>query len=96
MNIQPGLKESQLTINNKSLLEAKDINLKSKVNSNGLLRFLVQAPIDKMMKGDQSIRFNIGYRDQDNYPDTENSTLFWKPLWGTPDDYKNSGTFILK
>ncbi len=96
LNIQPGPKESHLTTNNKSLLEAKDINLKSKVNSNGLLRFMVQAPIAKIMKDDQSIRFNIGYRDQDNYPDVENSTLFWKPLWGTPDDYKNSGTFILK
>jgi hypothetical protein len=60
------------------------------------MRFEFQIPLDKIMKTDQSLRFNIGYRDQDNHPDVENSTLFWKPVWGTENDYKNSGTYILK
>jgi len=94
-NIQPGLKESVITSDAKSTLEVKDIQLKSNIDPKGLLRFIVQVPIDKIMKPDHSIRFNIGYRDQDNHPDVENSTLLWKPLWGSPDDYKNSGTYII-
>lgn len=96
LSIQPDVKESILTSDNKSLLQAKDVILKSKVNTNGMLRFLIQLPLDKIVKQDHSFRFNIGYRDQDNTPDIENSTLFWKPVWGSAGDYKNSGTYIVE
>ena len=95
-SIQPGVKESVVSVDGRSSLGTKDILLKSIVNVNGQLRFTVQIPIDKIVKQDHSIRFNIGYRDQDNYPDVENSSLFWKPVWGTANDYKNSGTFLLQ
>ena len=96
LNIEPGTNKTLLANGNKSFLEVKDIAVESKVNREGQLRFTIQVPISKIMKPDQSIRFNIGYRDQDNHPDKENSTLFWKPVWGTETDYRNSGTFILK
>jgi hypothetical protein len=96
LNIEPGSRKALLANGNKSLLESKDIAVENKVNSEGQLSFTIQIPISKIMKPDQSIRFNIGYRDQDNRPDKENSTLFWKPVWGTETDYKNSGSFILK
>jgi predicted phosphodiesterase len=96
LTIQPDVKESILTMDNKSLLQANDVTLKSKVNTNGMLRFLIQLPLDKIVKQDHSLRFNIGYRDQDNTPDIENSTLFWKPVWGSAGDYKNSGTYIVE
>lgn len=95
-NIQPGLNESSVTAEKKSLIDVKDIVLKSKINSDGKLRFLLQVPLDKLSKPDHSFRFNIGYRDQDNYPDIENSTLSWKPVWGSAGDYENSGTYILE
>ena len=94
-SITPGLKESFLTGKGDETLQTKDIKMKSRINASGLLRFVIQVPIDKIMKPDHSIRFNIGYRDQDNHPDIENSTLFWKPVWGSAGDYKNSGTYIL-
>jgi hypothetical protein len=53
-------------------------------------------PLNKIVKNDQSFRINIGYRDQDNLPEKQVSTLFWKPLWNSENDYQNSGTFILK
>lgn len=53
-------------------------------------------PLHEIVKSDQSFRINIGYRDQDNLPEKQVSTLFWKPIWNTVGDYKNSGTFILK
>ncbi len=53
-------------------------------------------PLKKIVKSDQSFRINIGYRDQDNLPEKQVSTLFWKPLWNSEGDYSNSGTFILK
>jgi hypothetical protein len=95
-SIQPMLKNAVVTVDGKTVLDAKDIQLKSMIDPNGQLRFLIQLPLDKIMKADRSVRFNIGYRDQDLKPDVENSTLFWKPVWGTSGDYKNSGTYLIK
>lgn len=94
-SIEPSGNGASISKTGKSLLEVKDVVLKSKVNVNGKLRFLLQVPIEKIEKEDHSIRFNIGYRDQDNRPDVENSTLFWKPVWNSASDYKNSGTYLL-
>lgn len=95
LSIEPSVSGSSIKAEKESSLNVKDVVLKSKVNANGALRFLLQIPIEKIEKKDHSFRFNIGYRDQDNHPDVENSTLFWKPLWNSATDYKNSGTYIL-
>jgi hypothetical protein len=95
-SIQPMLEGAGVTVSGQTILAAKDVLLKSIVNPDGQLRFLVRVPLDKIMKADRSVRFNIGYRDQDLKPDIENSTLFWKPVWGTTGDYKNSGTYLIR
>jgi len=94
-SIELSARGPSLTTDSKSSLNVKDVVVRSDVNPNGALRFLLQVPIEKIEKKDHSIRFNIGYRDQDNRPDVENSTLFWKPVWNSASDYKNSGTYIL-
>ena len=93
--IVPDRIKSSIQSNDKTELAVKDVQLKTGIE-NGLIKLMFRIPINSIMKPDQSIRFNIGYRDQDNHPDKENSTLFWKPVWGTETDYKNSGSFILK
>ncbi len=94
-NIELSAKGPLINTQSKSLLGVKDVVLKSQTDQKGALRFFLKVPIEKIKKKDRSFRFNIGYRDQDNHPDVENSTLFWKPVWGSATDYKNSGTYIL-
>ncbi len=53
-------------------------------------------PITAVVKKDRSLRMNMGYRDQDTLPEKQASTLFWKPIWRSGDDYKDSGAFIVK
>jgi predicted phosphodiesterase len=95
-SILPDNIKSAIQTNDKTVLDSKDVELKSEVKANGLIKFVLQVPIEKIIKPDHSIRFNIGYRDQDSFPDKENSTLFWKPVWGSETDYKNSGTYLIK
>jgi len=95
-NIEPSVTKSSITSESNSSLQVKDVALKSTVNANGTLRFLLQVPLEKIEKQDHSFRFNIGYRDQDNHPDIDNATLYWKPVWESENDYKNSGTYILE
>jgi hypothetical protein len=94
--ICPDPAEATLTTDDQSELTAEDLQLKSAVEGDGLIKIYLRAPINKIARADHSFRFNIGYRDQDNKPVRENSTLYWKPLWGTETDYQCSGTFLLK
>jgi len=94
--VVPDRIKSSVSSDDKAVLDIKDIQLKTAITENGLIKLLFRVPLDKIIKPDHSIRFNIGYRDQDNFPDKENSTLFWKPVWGTETDYINSGTFIIR
>ncbi len=94
--ILPDHIKSVMLPDSKTSLVGKDTRLKTTINGDHLIKLSLRVPLDKIMQAGGSIRFNIGYRDQDNYPDKQNSTLFWKPLWGTETDYINSGTFILK
>lgn len=93
--ILPDHVKSVILSDDKTSLDKKDVRLKTGITEHGLIKVLLRVPVDKIMKPDHSIRFNIGYRDQDNHPDKENSTLFWKPVWGTETDYINSGTFLI-
>lgn len=63
---------------------------------NGLLLIDYKLPLAGMLKPDGSLRINIGYRDQDLLPEKQVATLFWKPVWGSTDDYKNSGSFLFR
>ncbi len=96
INIQPDLKNPVVKIEGKSGLAIKDVQVTSLVNADGQQKYIIQLPLAKIIKPGNIIRINIGYRDQDNYPEKENSTLYWKPVWGSLDDYKNSGTFLIK
>ncbi len=48
---------------------------------------------DKVMT---SLRFNIGYMDHDNIQNTKPSEIFWKPVWGSEEDFPASGLFQYK
>ena len=93
--IYPDTIELTIQTANKTVLSTTDIQLKSSVEGDSLIKIMLRVPINKIAKDDNSFRFNIGYRDQDNNPVSSNSTLYWKPLWGSKTDYKLSGTFIL-
>jgi hypothetical protein len=86
---------NKTTIEGKGSIKMKDIEV-SKYFEGSLLMAEFKMPIEKLVKKDGSARVNIGFRDQDNIPDKQFSILFWKPVWGTADDYENSGTFYLK
>lgn len=42
------------------------------------------------------IRINIGIMDHDRLENTKPSILWWRPIWGSDQDYENSGVFFLK
>lgn len=87
--------DKQFKIEGKGAITAKDI-VSKKNFSNGRLLAELKIPLTKILKKDSTIRMNIGFCDEDATPEKTTSTLFWKPLWGTPGDYTNSGTFLIK
>jgi len=87
--------DDKFSIDGKGSIRANDIGFR-KFFTDDLLMMEFKIPIEKVLKNDNTLRMNIGFRDQDNTPEKWVSTLFWKPLWGSKFDYKNSGTFILK
>jgi hypothetical protein len=40
-------------------------------------------------------RLNIGFRDQDDLTSSDQSVLWWRPIWGSRSDYTGSGMFKL-
>ncbi|MFI5128420.1 MAG: metallophosphoesterase family protein [Chitinophagales bacterium] len=93
LTISPG--DGKITIEGKGSIGAKDIKTK-RYFSDSILMMDITLPAVTLTKTDNSVRVNIGYRDQDNFPEKTSATLYWKPIWGSDDDYKNSGTFLLK
>ncbi len=93
--IYPDSVKSTLRTDHHTKLTAEDIQLRSAVRKENCIKIMLRVPIDKIARADNSFRFNIGYRDQDNSPVQRNSTLYWKPLWGSETDYQFSGTFML-
>ena len=43
-----------------------------------------------------AFRLNIGFADLDDISSTDPSVLWWKPKWGSRNDYGGSGIFIIK
>lgn len=41
-------------------------------------------------------RINIGFRDQDDTTSSDQSVIWWKPVWNSKDDYPNSGLFKIE
>ncbi len=95
-NILPGKLKSSIESIDNTMIGIKDLQLKTVIDASGSTRILLQIPLDKIVKPDNSFRFNIGYRDQDNHPSKQHSIMFWKPLWGTETDYKDSGSFLIE
>ena len=85
----------KMTIEGKGSLTEKDIVV-TKQFDGSLFLAEFKIPLQRLLKKDRSLRLNIGFRDQDNMPEQQFSVIFWKPLWGSPGDYKNSGAFLLK
>jgi predicted phosphodiesterase len=94
--IYPDPVKSTLGTGDQTELTGKDVQVMSAVEGGNLIKIYLRVPINKITRADDSFRFNIGYRDQDNKPVQENSTLYWKPVWDTETDYQFSGTFLLK
>ncbi|HYK57528.1 MAG TPA: hypothetical protein VEV15_13765, partial [Flavisolibacter sp.] len=86
---------NKMTVEGKGAITIKDIGV-TKHFQDSLLMTEFKIPITRLIKKDHSVRINIGFRDQDNIPEKQFSTIFWKPIWGSQSDYKNSGTFLLK
>jgi predicted phosphodiesterase len=84
----------KMTIEGKGSLTLKDISV-TKHFDGSLFLATFKIPVTQLKKKDHSVRINIGFRDQDNLPEKQFSIIFWKPVWGTPGDYKNSGSFLL-
>lgn len=82
-------------VQGKGSIQLKDIEAQKFFN-NGLCLMEFKLPLHKIVKTDGTVRMNIGFRDQDATPEKWVSTLFWKPLWNSPGNYINSGTFIIK
>jgi hypothetical protein len=76
-------------------VQVKDVRVKTVVDDDGMVRLLLRTPVAGLEKADSSFRFNIGYHDQDDHPESHHSSIYWKPRWGTETDYRGSGTFIL-
>lgn len=49
----------------------------------------------KNLKSD-FFRLNIGFRDQDDTTSSDQSIIWWKPRWGSVNNYPGSGMFQLK
>jgi predicted phosphodiesterase len=92
--INPYLNKSFIS-DGKQNIEVKDLQSKV-IKENNLIKIKLRIPVDDVVKPDHSFRFNLGYRDEDNHPESHSSSIFWKPKWGTVTDYKNSGTYILE
>lgn len=86
---------NKMTVEGKGAILLKDISV-TKHFQDSLLMVQFKIPITRLIKKDHSVRINIGFRDQDNIPEKQFSIIFWKPVWGSQGDYKNSGTFLLK
>lgn len=43
----------------------------------------------------EKLRFNMSYRDIDDLSNSKPSVIFWRPEWGSAQDYLNSGMFVL-
>ncbi|MET4082885.1 putative MPP superfamily phosphohydrolase [Pedobacter sp. UYP30] len=43
----------------------------------------------------EKLRFNMSYRDIDDLSNSKPSVVFWRPKWGSPEDYNNSGMFFI-
>ncbi|MES2005594.1 MAG: metallophosphoesterase [Bacteroidota bacterium] len=85
----------QFNIEGKGTLRNEDVVLK-RYFTDSILLMDYRISVDKLRKKDHSVRINIGYRDQDNQPDKQYAVFFWKPVWETIGDYKNSGSFLIK
>jgi hypothetical protein len=44
----------------------------------------------------EAFRLNISYHDVDNPSNMDHAVLWWKPKWGSRNDYPQSGIFVLK
>ncbi|HXS55330.1 MAG TPA: metallophosphoesterase [Hanamia sp.] len=77
-----------------AILNTENIRLNSAIKDDQI-KIMLRLPLDKIMKPDRSIRFNIGYFDQDTIPEKQHSTLFWKPVWDAATNYINSGSYML-
>jgi len=93
LSLSPGDKQPRLEGDGK--LRADQIQSSVRFE-NGVLTAIFRLPLATLLKTDNSIRINIGYRDQDNTPEKQVSVMFWKPVWGSVDDYKSSGSFIFR
>ena len=87
--------KDNISVSGNGSISTKDLYLKSVIKGTDLIKVLLRIPIKDVVKPDHSFRLNIGYYDQDNHPESRNSSIFWKPQWGSETDYKSSGTFIL-
>ncbi len=60
--------------------------------------FSVELAIPHNTFGQQQKKFrmNVAYMDHDNPNNVKPSVLYWRPRWGSPGDYADSGTFVLK
>lgn len=93
ISFAPG--DSKITVEGKGNINSNDIAV-TNYFTDSLLMVEFKIPVTKLIKKDYSARINIGFRDQDNFPDKQYSILYWKPVWGKAGDYKNSGTFLLQ
>lgn len=93
--ITPNKDKSIIKAELTNTISVKATQLNLKIENENFIKLMITFPKNEMLKTDQSIRFNIGYHDQDNLPEKRFSDIFWKPIWNTIDDYQNSGTFKL-
>lgn len=75
-------------------------NLDAAIDGRSTIQLLeIAIPISELLENQNTvlefIRINIGVMDHDRLENTKPSILWWRPVWGSAQDYKNSGVFFL-
>ena len=80
-------------IQNKNKIRDHKISAKCVAEGNSLV---ADISIPGSLHTVDAFRLNIGFADLDDISSTDPSVIWWKPKWGSRNDYSGSGIFIFK
>lgn len=86
----------EMTGGKKAKIVSPSGNLKEKITGRCILqkgKLVANLVIPRVNLKSNFFRLNIGFRDQDDTTSSDQSVLWWKPVWGSESDYPCSGLF---
>jgi hypothetical protein len=75
------------------IIPIKGISAKCVASGNSLIADIT---IPRSFLSVDAFRLNIGFADLDDLISTDPSVMWWKPKWGSRNDYSGSGLFIIQ